>query len=120
MRHLLALLIGLGLLLAPLATAAAACHDHMGANAAEARVVTGPSAPIHDCCDDEGGPSAPSHDLAACALACALMGGPTAVLVATTWDTPAASERSRLAPVSAAPLSAHPPPALERPPKPLA
>ncbi|TAJ71731.1 MAG: hypothetical protein EPO51_11410 [Phenylobacterium sp.] len=106
--RLFALLAVLALALSPLnAAAAARACEHMDAAAAMADM---------PCCDPD--PSAPMDP--ACAAKCVVMAGvvadlPTSLVV----DRPAATWTAYAVP-GAQLLHAHPPPPLERPPRPLA
>ena len=121
MRVFLAILALVGLLLSPVAAAAAtqAClHHDGGASMSMAMpMADGPQAKAghQGCCDDDGKPV--QHDNKSCMLACAAICGVTAALPAADVNPPVAMAHARLEPAAAIPLHAHGPPGLKRPPK---
>ena len=118
MRHLLALLAVLGLLLSPV-TAAAALRDCAKASPEMAEMATDAASADRsgraDPCCDEGHETTQSSNKS-CVQACAVMCGVVATLP-TSQVFLARPDRVRLSAEAATPLASHLPPLAERPPK---
>lgn len=124
MRHLLAILALVGLLLSPAAASAAAMrcmHEHgamAGMGSPFVTAAADSTGATHDCCDEEQKSS--EHDSKACAQDCAVMCGVSAAL--------ADPQQLGIRYVGAARLVAEPadglrpfaPPGLKRPPRAIA
>ena len=119
MRHLLAILALVGLLLSPVAASAATqvCLHHDGGAGMSMPMADGAlaKAGAPDCCDDHGNPA--KHDDHGCAQACAVMAGVTAALPQAEPGAALSMSHTRIAPAALMPLQAHGPPGLKRPPK---
>lgn len=114
--RLFALLAVLALALSPLnAVAATRACEHMD-TVAVAASADGAAMADMPCCDPD--PSAPMD--AACAAACVVMAGVVADLPAPLGVVGPAATWTAYAVAPAGFLHAHPPPPLERPPRPLA
>jgi hypothetical protein len=125
MRVLLALLAVVGLLLTPVAAAAAtpACLHASASMAMDmAMPMAAPHAQAagkaagHPCCDD-GADKPVQHDSKSCAQACAVICGVSVAVTETAVDLALTETHARVEPAAPRPLHAHAPPGLKRPPK---
>lgn len=123
MRHLLAILALIGLLLSPAAASAAAMrctHEH-GAMAMTAEwppTTAEIAGATHDCCDEDQKSS--EHDSKACAQDCAVMCGVSVALPDAQQFGMGDVRAARLAVGPADGLRPFAPPGLKRPPRPIA
>lgn len=122
MRVLLALLALVGLLLAPVAASAAtlACMHQDGVVGMMADVAMTTHADANakaDACCDHGAGKPAKPGSRACAQACATVCGGGIALVESISVQPLTVTHARFAPAAPAPLHAHAPPGLRRPPR---
>jgi hypothetical protein len=123
MRVILALLAVIGLLLSPVAAAAAssACLHPGDADMSIAMAMPHADAPgkaaADPCCDPGSGKSAPHHDSKRCAQACAAICGVSVALPGEVAIVALTELHARLAPAPSGPIHTHAPPGLKRPPK---
>lgn len=125
MRHLLAILALVGLLLSPAAASAAAMrcmHEHGGMAMAMVMDASTMSADAtgaaHDCCDEDGKSS--DHDSSACAQDCAVMCGVSVTLPDARAVGIVGVDAAKVVPQAASGIHPFAPPGLKRPPRTIA
>ena len=123
MRHLLAILALVGLLLSPAAASAAAMrcmHEHGGmAVVMDASTMSADATgAAHDCCDEDGKSS--DHDSSACAQDCAVVCGVSVALPDARDVGIVGVDAVRLAPQAVRGIHPFAPPGLKRPPRTIA